>query len=89
MALGSLMKDTTGNTSHRVPMQPAGLNAWNVKHNAKDGTMSIVLPNSDENDEERPRVVEGIESVAFVPVLSYRNIHGSIDDDTVGSNPTF
>lgn len=89
MALGSLMKDTTGNTSHRVPMQPAGLNAWNVKHNAKDGTMSIVLPNSDENDEERPRVVEGIESVTFVPVLSYRNIHGSIDDDTVGSNPTF
>lgn len=89
MALGSLMKDTTGNTSHRVPMQPAGLNAWNVKHNAKDGTMSIVLPNSDENDEERPKVVEGIESVTFVPVLSYRNIHGSIDDDTVGSNPTF
>lgn len=89
MSLGSLMKDTTGNTSHRVPMQPAGLQAWNLKHNAKDGTVSIVLPNAGENEDGRPTVIEGLESVTFVPVLSYRNVHGSVNDDTVGSNPTF
>ena len=86
--LGSLMQNTTGSTSHRIPMQPQGLKAWQIKHNAKDGTLSILLSDADENEDNRPTTVEGLTSVSFVPVFAYRNAHGSIDDDTVGSNPS-
>lgn len=86
--LGSLMQDTTGSVSHRIPMQPQGLKAWQIKHNAKDGTLSILLPDADENEDGRPTTIEGLASASFVPVYAYRNAHGSIDDDTVGSNPS-
>lgn len=86
--LGSLMQDTTGSTSHRIPMKPQGLKAWQIKHNAKDGTLSILLPDADENEDGRPTTIEGLTSASFVPVFAYRNAHGSIDDDTVGSNPS-
>lgn len=86
--LGSLMQDTTGSTSHRIPMQPQGLKAWQIKHNAKDGTLSILLPDADENEDGRPTTIEGLTSASFVPVYAYRNAHGSINDDTVGSNPS-
>lgn len=86
--LGSLMQNTTGSTSHRIPMQPQGLKAWQIKHNAKDGTLSILLPDADENEDGRPTTIEGLVSASFVPVFAYRNAHGSIDDDTVGSNPS-
>ena len=88
MAFGGLMQNTTESTTHRVPLQPTGVSSWILKHDARDGSMSIILDDSDRNDPKSVPTIIGIDSASFIPVYGFSNVHGSINNVSVGSNPS-
>ncbi|MCL8206199.1 hypothetical protein M5361_13760 [Ligilactobacillus agilis] len=88
MAFGDLMQNTTKSTHHRVPSQPAGIETWTVKHDARDGSMSIILNDNDRNDPDSKPTIVDIDSASFIPAYGVSNVSGSIDDSSVFSNPS-